>query len=124
LCPATDKKYFEMRPRFSLRWILIFTGLVAALCYWWIARPTIVANRFIAAVNRRDFASAHALYVTPITSKNDRHNLARYEFPTVILVGLQRRSWSDLTRGQRRMFVIIGSYDLMWIARGNGVVTR
>jgi hypothetical protein len=50
-----------MRPRFSLRWLLLLTALVAAVCYWWIARPTNVANRFAAAIDSADYAAAQGM---------------------------------------------------------------
>jgi hypothetical protein len=82
-----------MRPRFSLRWLLIFTALAAVFCYSWIARPTILAKRY--AAESKNFSPGDYAIVLP-------------------------RSWLDLLRGRRRLEVrtmvpspynLAGSYD-------------
>jgi hypothetical protein len=110
-----------MRPRFRLRTLLFLTALVAAGCYWWIARPTIVAQRFAAAVNDGDFDSAAAMcddvgkwrrlvksmWYHPYLSsaflwpnhlaERPRESMVRQE------VELLPRTWADLRQGQRRV---------------------
>jgi hypothetical protein len=43
-----------MRPRFSLRLILGAIGIFAVLLYVCVVRPTMLANRFVAAVNAQN----------------------------------------------------------------------
>lgn len=50
-----------MRPRFSLRVILVVIALSAGALYYGCVRPTMVAQRFVAAVMRRDYAAASRL---------------------------------------------------------------
>ena len=50
-----------MKLRFSLRLVLFVFALSAFAMYWCVARPTILANRFATAINRRDFKSAKTL---------------------------------------------------------------
>jgi hypothetical protein len=113
-----------MRPRFSLRRLLIFTAVVAAGCYWWIARPTNVANRFRSALAAQDFEAAERLCVDPNRGFVNR-TVAEFQagrsivpfpigstttqFPVPITVDVQvvRRTWQDLFRGQRRLKMMI-----------------
>ena len=50
-----------MRPRFSLRTLLIITTLIALCCYYWVIRPTQTAKQFVRAVNSEDYATADKL---------------------------------------------------------------
>jgi hypothetical protein len=105
-----------MHSRFSLRTLLLLTALAAAACYWWVARPTIVANRFVAAINHgATYDAADALFPKDEVTVSARHldwlfNLSKmginaepgelemnaYVFP---------RTWNDLIDGQRRVHV-------------------
>lgn len=94
-----------MRPRFCLRTLLILTALLAAACYWWVARPTVVAQQFIVAIDRDDF---HALQSNWVDA-DDKTYFARYA--SARQAGLQPRAkcaffprtWADLRRGERRL---------------------
>src|SRR3954470_18705017 len=50
-----------MRPRFSLRTLLIFTTALAFFCYYWVIRPTQNAKQFVRAVNAEDYTTADQL---------------------------------------------------------------
>ena len=52
-----------MRIRFTLRTLLVLTALAAALCYWWVARPSIVAKQFQNALHRGDYTAARRLWI-------------------------------------------------------------
>jgi hypothetical protein len=123
-----------MRPRFSIRWLLIFTALAAAACYWWVIRPTIVANRFAKTLAARDFLAADRLCLDP-----NRHFVCRalhifhwmdaspfnmgssgaMIHPFVVEARILRQSWLDLWRGQRRLEMTIRDES-----RSNGVAFR
>jgi hypothetical protein len=103
----------KLRPRFSLRTLLVLTALVAAGCYWWIVRPTIVATRFARAIHAKEYTAADALYtgedrqyvsrrVQWILSGRDSVHLELFVFP---------RNWTDVFHGQRRMCLSIISYS-------------
>jgi hypothetical protein len=98
-----------MRPRFRLRTLLILTALVAAGCYWWIARPTIVAERFKFALEHGDFATASDLWIddgrTYIDFDADMDNP---HFPVKRWnIEVQPRTWSDVRQGMRRVRVVL-----------------
>jgi hypothetical protein len=103
-----------IRPRFSLRWLLIFTALAAVACYWWIARPTILANRFAAAIHRRNLAAADNLCIDPnrmyasVAYRDFFMNLPYWDgaggpYQGEMDVVVKPRTWDDLVRGQRRL---------------------
>ncbi|HEX3601894.1 MAG TPA: hypothetical protein VHU84_17205 [Lacipirellulaceae bacterium] len=50
-----------MRPRFSLRTLLVLTTLLALFCYFWVIMPTQTAQQFVHAVNAEDYAIADRL---------------------------------------------------------------
>jgi hypothetical protein len=106
-----------MRPRFSLRWLLLFTALVATLCYAWVAWPTTHAERFAAALNGYDPVAWSTFFNAPATGIQngprivfkDREEVE--EIVRVILGGvgatadLLPQTREDLLRGQRRIAV-------------------
>jgi hypothetical protein len=89
-----------MRPRFSLRWLLIVTALIAATCYWWIARPTIVAERFVRAFKDDDLAAIDSVW-------NDQASggtpFSQFREFGALQIELAPRSAADLWRGERRL---------------------
>jgi hypothetical protein len=87
--------------RFSLKTLLVLTAFVAAGCYWWIARPTMVAKRFVAAINRDDRAAARAM-VARTESKASIWPRAN-RLPPVFEARLEALTWQDLWRGERRI---------------------
>jgi hypothetical protein len=111
-----------MRPRFSLRWLLLLTAAIAVACYGWITRPTIVANRFTKSLESRNFGAADRLCVDP-----NRHfvrralyifyqvdastwisgNRGAQSIPLLVETQVLPRSWDDLWRGQRRLEMTI-----------------
>jgi hypothetical protein len=118
-----------MRPRFrySLRLLLILTALAAAGCYWWIARPTMLANRFVRAVQSEQFALANQQFANPDDAMLARQR-AGHKYPTeyptesAYAVPFQDepydvewhakvhpRTWGDMFAGRRRIS-LSGSY--------------
>ena len=51
----------RMRPRFSLRWMLIAFNLLAVVLYVLSIRPTAIATQFVNRVNSGDLSEFHAL---------------------------------------------------------------
>jgi hypothetical protein len=93
-----------MRFRFSIRVLLLVIALAAAACYWWVARPTIVARRFERAVNGSDFRTAQLLW---IPDEELPMNFAEYlnpHFPVKSWeIEVEPRSWTDLWNCVRRI---------------------
>jgi hypothetical protein len=89
------------RPRFSLRLFLLFVSATSAAFYWWFVRPTVIAQRFVAAVEAKDFSRAESFcsesnceFLTPHISD------AR---STEVAVKILPRRWSDIYHGRRLM---------------------
>jgi hypothetical protein len=95
-----------MRPRFSIRTLLILTALAAASCYWWIARPTIVAERFVAALALDDQTTLESLW---IDAEIEDFRLAYLYGPigkNSLELTLAPRTWQDIWRGQRSIELV------------------
>lgn len=105
-----------MRPRFSLRTLLVLTAVLAAGCYWWVAGPAIIAERFVESLKVKDPAQ----FLATFTNSSDRELGSRihglYHFPafypyerhdptinTGFTVERSPRSWTDLIYARRRM---------------------
>jgi hypothetical protein len=54
-----------MRFRFSLRTFLVLVALLAAFCYFWFVMPTRTANRFIEAVQAKEYDAADLMFRAP-----------------------------------------------------------
>jgi hypothetical protein len=65
-----------MRFRFSMRWLLLASVIVAACCYR-LVLPTIIANRFVQAVASGNYERADACFADPddqfLSNLNDKH---------------------------------------------------
>ena len=51
-----------MRFRFSLRTLLIVTGLLAGFCYYWIVMPSATAERFVRSIGSEDYTTADRIF--------------------------------------------------------------
>lgn len=105
-----------MRPRFTTRTLLVLTALAAAGCYGWIARPTIVAQRFVAAVNRGE-----------LESLNNEFHKKGFGFPGDSQVTAETSAWTreTLLSGRRHVEVCLSSNGsrilLLFSATSTGV---
>jgi hypothetical protein len=93
--------------RFSLRWLLLAGALIPAGLYW-LALPTLNAQRYVAAINRGDWADADALCSNPerlFPGDWPRHETFH---PTATL---QPATWRDWRTGQRQLYVVINYGD-------------
>lgn len=99
-----------MRPRFSLRLILLAFALLGLALYVFVVRPTALAQRFVAAVEERDYDAAQRLMVDggdwgrvvrpPQSFKADR-----------IYAELMPREWQDVWRVRRRIILRISRHN-------------
>jgi hypothetical protein len=104
-----------MCPRFSLRWFLLFTTVVAISCYVWIVWPTAHAERFAADLNRYEPAAWTELFDAYDASRPNGPRIAfkdRKEVEEIVRVmfggvgataDLLPQTREDLLLGQRRI---------------------
>jgi hypothetical protein len=107
-----------MRPRFSIRLLLLLIAVVAATCYVLLVRPTEIAKRFVAAVNERDHLAAKSLLPKrDFWSGRDFiaiSNPPSKSEPTRIVsvyAEILPRDWSDIWSFQRRVIFRAGFHD-------------
>jgi hypothetical protein len=98
-----------MRFRFSIRSLLLLFALVAAFCYWWIARPSLFVHRFDAAVERGDFAAADAM----IHPESERFlaDWAEKRWAFRAHANVEPVTFSDLCRGRRPFQLTVSTFE-------------
>jgi hypothetical protein len=107
-----------MRPRFSVRLLLVIFAVLAAACYLVFARPTVIAERFVAAVKARDFRVAELL-LKPQRFRSGANLIAYYMSPSaepttkavLIYAEVLPREWSDIWSFQRRVIFRVAFHD-------------
>jgi hypothetical protein len=105
--PAPSITREQMRPRFSLRWLLIAVAVLAIGLYVLFIRPTVVAQRFAAAIGRGDYSDLHTIgegkLLQRFASESDRVTSANVE----IFARLEPQTRNDVFKFQRRLWVFI-----------------
>lgn len=102
-----------MRPRFSIRFLLIFTAFVGISLYVLFVRPTAVAETFVNAANNQDFEYLIRCFQTSNRNTIGFDNISRPlsgSGPhTIDRAGakLLPRSWNDLFGCRRRIVLSI-----------------
>jgi hypothetical protein len=94
-----------VRPRFSLRLILLAFALLAVALYVFVVRPTTLANRFVAAVSQQEYEAAGRLMCNEEEAK-EWVEMVRPEYsskPDRVYAEVMPREWQDVWRGQRRI---------------------
>jgi hypothetical protein len=102
------------RPRFSLRALLVLTALAAAFCYWWIARPTAVAERFVAAYLAEDSSTVNRMWLGPRPTEFDAFQSGDRQSLFRLRPGLLPRTFHDVWTGSRRI-------AFRWTMDGNAI---
>ena len=93
--------------RYSLRTLLVLSALVPLAAYW-LALPTLNAQRFVAAITARDYLAADALCIAgsdKFPGDWTKHQTFQPK------AGISPLTWQDLQRGERRLFVGIAYGD-------------
>lgn len=98
-----------MRPRFSLRVILVVVAVVAGALYVGCVRPTMIAQRFVAAVMRRDYAAASRLagdkrWQAVVHPNNGIR-------PDWVYAELVPREWADWWRCERHIILRVSQHS-------------
>jgi hypothetical protein len=105
---ASPKPGFRLRPRFSLRMLLMLTTCVALFC-WWRQRPAVIADKFIDAVKARDYAAADALFQRPQTGFVEE--FMRRDDRNRITVTREPQTAGDWLKGVCRMSVALEDFS-------------
>jgi hypothetical protein len=92
-----------MRPRFSLRTLLVLTAVAAIVLTVLVTLPTLHARRFARAINNRDFATAARIQHIAENSGTALWNQGNYE----LVATLKEWSLADLFSGRRRVTVYL-----------------
>jgi hypothetical protein len=106
-----------MRPRFSVRLLLVIVALLAAACYVLLVRPSVIAARFVTAVNNRDYRLAESLLKPKFPTGVNL--VAHYTAPSpnpqiktvLIYAEVMPREWSDIWLFQRRVIFRAALHD-------------
>jgi hypothetical protein len=107
-----------MRPRFSVRVLLVVCAVLAIACYLLFARPTAIAEQFVAAVNARDFHVAESL-LKPQPFRSGKSLIEYYTSPSpnpatkavLIYAEVLPREWNDIWSFQRRVIFRVAFHD-------------
>jgi hypothetical protein len=101
-----------MRPRFTIRWLLVLIAATATLCYVLFVRPTVLAHHFVKTIEHRDYAAAVSLlrhdtypYSGRIPPLNDAESID-YAYAEVL-----PRDWSDIWALHRRLILRVRRHD-------------
>jgi hypothetical protein len=98
------------RPRFSLKLAFIALTLAAIAIYALVVRPTQLANRFVAAVEARDYDSIGALLPIETLWPFDR-STRRTAVVDLIHADVLPRDWSDVLAARRRIVFRVAYHD-------------
>lgn len=108
-----------MKPRFSLKLLLMAVTATAAACYW-VCRPGQIADRLIAAVEAGDDAAADAMFTEARHARFSRWSRWRRHEKLDGRLDLELeklpRTWADVVAGRCRVNV---TADF----RGGGLIT-
>jgi hypothetical protein len=105
-----------MRPRISLRTLLLLTAVVAALCCWR-DRPRQIANRFVTAFNSNNVEVTDSLFSAYVRCSTLFPFVQRTEAFTAVR---EPQSLADWLKGEARiLFHVKGS----WLQDGYAVAT-
>jgi hypothetical protein len=107
-----------MRPRFSIRVLLVVFAVLATVCYVLFARPTVIAERFVTAVMGRDYRAAQSLIQYRDVRSLEvvfgvNNSLGRRSTTRIVLIYAEvlPREWTDLWSFQRRVIFRVALED-------------
>ena len=99
-----------MRPRFSLRWLLIAFTVLSVIFYVLFIRPTVIAQSYVARAKSGDFSDVENLCHTDTRLADNLQyawRMDRIDFSTAEKqLHLEPRTWNDLRRFQRRLLFL------------------
>jgi hypothetical protein len=89
-----------MRPRYSIRWLLIAFGILTVVFYLLFVRPTVLAEKLITSTKD----GVHAPLPPSLTRNDDMLQNRKWKFKDA---RLQPREWADVWRFRRRFTLIL-----------------
>jgi len=100
-----------MRPRFSVRLLLLTVALLAIGFYALFVRPTVVADRFVNLIEQGDYDAAYKFFwgASPQTFHEREPNQSVERVYAEVLP----REWSDIWTFQRRILLRLHFHDDM-----------
>ncbi len=90
--------------------MFVLVTLSAVALYWFVARPSLLANRFVAAVNAHDFETAMSLFDGKATwslNRGPQRNVVIDHVYTELIP----REWSDMWNGERRIIFRVAYHE-------------
>jgi hypothetical protein len=96
-----------VRIRFSLKLIFVALTTLAVMLYFWIVRPTSVANSFVAAVDEMDYGHAWPRLPVPMQDELSNRTGTIDRFHAEVFP----RGWDDVWKCQRRIIVHVASHS-------------
>jgi len=102
-----------VRPRFSLRWLLIAFTLAAVAFYVCFVHPTIRANRFVSAIKRGYFEELKALKM--------HEKLGVSLEDCKVTAEVKPRTWRDVYKFRRKALVQVAFPKGVVIERANAM---
>src|SRR5438309_11397074 len=99
-----------MRLRFSLRLLFVLITMLAIALYWFVDRPTLLANRFVAAITARDYELAMSLLTNKTLWVFD-HGPQRTAVIDRIYTEVLPREWKDIWMCRRRIIFRVAYHD-------------
>jgi VanZ family protein len=118
LAPTSEITSQEHRgnlwPRYSLRLVFLAMAAAALVCYW-LMLPTMNAQRFVRALQQREYATAESLFMA--SSKEFPGEFKKFAFAE-FEPRLLPLTWSELWKGERRVLVTINYGNEGATARG------
>jgi hypothetical protein len=101
----------RIRLRFSIRWLLVLIAATATLCYVLFVRPTVVAQRFVKSIERRDYSTALGALLKSWPYSGLRPPVNETESISFAYAEVLPREWSDIWALQRRLILRIRRED-------------
>jgi hypothetical protein len=101
-----------MRLRLSLRLLFIVTTISAMTMYWLFVRPTLLANRFVAAINSRDSEFAKSLLSDNKFWTFDHHTSQSVSIDVIYDdAEVLPREWTDIWACRRRLIMKVAYHQ-------------
>lgn len=116
-----------MRPRFSLKWLLICFTVASVVLYVIFIRPTAIAERFVSRVENRDFdaiqpLSFHGQSFAGMLGE-EGHTLEECGDQVLVKAELEPRTWEDFFDCQRRISLEVSAERSQWRRRSSVVAS-
>jgi hypothetical protein len=104
-------RFRSIRPRFTIRWLFVLIAGTATLCYVLFVRPTVLAYRFVNAIEQRDYATARGLLWLDNSSYGITPPLNDSESISFAYAEVLPQDWRDIWALQRRLIFRIRRRD-------------